>query len=241
MTQEQQSTKLPRVSVVIPAFNEEKNLIACLKALTSQTLPPYEIIVANNNSTDKTGSIALEHGAKALLVIKQGYVFALKSGMSSTNGDVVAVVDADTVVASNWIEIISKVFSNTDVVGATGSIHIRDKRLLSKFNSAIYKYFLVVNFWFNTPHLVGFNFAVRKSSLDQIGGLDTRYEMGPDVELGLRLKKIGRVIFVDNMVVYPSMRRWAENPIKTFIEYTRSYVWTIWLKKPASVKQKVIR
>jgi len=231
----------PRVSVVIPAYNEEDTIKNCLRSLGSQTKKPLEVIVANNNSTDRTGSIAHEYGASALLVKEQGYVFALRAGMDNARGDVIAVVDADTVVATNWIETIMRTFEDSSVVGATGSIKIKDERILSKINNAVYKYFLIINFYFNTPHLVGFNFAVRKNSLNQIGGLDTRYKMGPDVELGLRLKKVGKVIFVNEMLVYPSMRRWEENPVKTFIEYARSYIFTIWFKRPAGVKQKVIR
>ena len=232
---------MPRISVVIPAYNEEKNIKACLRALGSQTTKPYEIIVANNNSTDKTAAIAHEYGARVILAPEQGYVFGLKVGMSATSGDVVAVVDADTLVATNWIEIITKTFSDPAIVGATGSIHIKDGGFFSRINDAAYKYFLIINFALNTPHLVGFNFAVRKDALDKINGLDTRYKMGPDVELGLRLRHVGKVVYVDDMVVYPSMRRWEENPLKTFIEYSRSYIFTVLLKRPAGVKQKVIR
>lgn len=231
----------PRISVVIPAYNEEKNIGSCLRALGSQTVKPYEIIVANNNSTDKTAAIADEHGAKVILATEQGYVFALKTGMSATTGDVVAVVDADTLVATNWIEIITRTFSDPTIVGATGSIHIKDGNFLSRINDAVYKCFLVVNFALHTPHLVGFNFAVRKVALDNINGLDTRYKMGPDVELGLRLRHVGKVVYVDDMVVSPSMRRWEQNPLKTFIEYSRSYIFTVLLRRPAGVKQKVIR
>jgi glycosyltransferase involved in cell wall biosynthesis len=235
------TTATPRISVVIPAYNEEKNIGSCLKALSAQSVKPYEIIVANNNSTDNTATIAHEYKAKVILATEQGYVFALKTGMNGTSGDVVAVVDADTLVPTNWIEIITQTFSDPTIVGATGSIHIKNGNFLSRINDAAYKYFLIINFTLNTPHLVGFNFAVRKTALNKINGLDTRYKMGPDVELGLRLRSVGKVIYVDDMIVYPSMRRWEESPLKTFIEYARSYIWTVLLKKPAAVKQKVIR
>lgn len=230
-----------RVSVVIPAYNEEKNIGACLRALGSQTKKPYEIIVANNNSVDKTVSIGHEYGARIILAREQGYVFALQEGMANTSGDIVAVVDADTVVATNWVEMITQVFSDSDVVGVTGSVRIRNTGLFSKLSEVLFNSFLFINFKIHKPHLVGFNFAVRKTAFTQINGLNTVYKMGPDVELGLRLKEVGRVVYEPKMIVYPSMRRYEENPIRAFIEYTRSYLYTVWLRKPAQVRQKVIR
>ena len=242
MTDFLQSTIHPlRVSVVIPAYNEEKNIGGCLRALGSQTKKPYEVIVANNNSTDRTVSIGHEYGARVVLVQEQGYVFALQKGMDNTSGDVVAVVDADTIVATNWIEMITEVFNDSAVVGVTGSVMIKKVGSFSKLSEVLFNSFLLINFKLHKPHLVGFNFAVRKTAFTQIHGLNTVYKMGPDVELGLRLKDVGKVVYEPRMIVYPSMRRYEENPVRAFIEYARSYFYTVWFRRPAQVRQKVIR
>ena len=62
----------PAISVVIPAFNEEKYLPACLEALKKQTFKNYELIVVDNNSTDKTAQIAKKFGARVVKEKKQG-------------------------------------------------------------------------------------------------------------------------------------------------------------------------
>lgn len=232
---------MPSVSIIIPAFNEEKYLPRTLESIAKQTVAPLEVIIANNNSTDDTEKIAKHYGCKSFLVTKQGYVYALSEGMHTARGDVIAVVDADTVLSKNWVEVIARTFVNDDVVAATGSIIINDTSFLSKINNFLYSLFLQVNFLIGFPHLVGFNFAVRRSIFEKAGGLNTKYIMGPDVELGLRMKKYGKVVFAKDMVDSPSMRRWEKNPPKTFYEYAKSYIYTVWFRRPAPVKQSIIR
>ena len=56
----------PLVSVVIPAYNEEKYLPACLEALSRQTFRDFEVVVVDNNSTDRTAEIARSLGARVV-------------------------------------------------------------------------------------------------------------------------------------------------------------------------------
>ncbi len=235
------SVSSPTISVVIPAYNEEKYLPKALESIKKQTISPLEIIVADNNSTDNTASIAKTAGAKVVPVKDQGNVYAMKGGMDAAKGDIIAGVDADTVVASDWLEVIRDVFSDDKVVAVTGGIHIKDKSPFSRINDFLYFIFLQVNFWIGLPHLVGFNFAVRRETYHKIGGMNTSYEMSSDVELGLRLKKYGKVVLVKKMQVAPSMRRWEKGFVKTTIQYMRGYIYTALLRKPVPLKQEVVR
>lgn len=229
------------VTVVIPAYNEEKLIPHALKSLEKQTVQPDEIIVADNNSTDSTPSIARSYGARVVPVKEQGYVFAFDQGTKAAKGEVIAMLDADTVASPTWIETLHDIFSDPKVVGATGSISIHPLSILSTIKDFLYSAFLVVNFALGQPHMVGFNMAMRKSALEKIHGVNTVYIMGPDVEIGLRLKKVGKVVYRHDMNVIPSMRRVDKHPFKTFKEYSKSYIYTIWLRKPAMVKQSIIR
>ncbi len=229
------------ISVVIPAFNEEKYLPAALESLKAQSFTPFEIIVADNNSTDKTSEIAKSYGARVVPVRQQGNVYAMKGGLDAARGDVIAGVDADTVVAPDWLEVIQKTFSDSHIVGATGSIGIAEKSPFTRLNNFLYMIFLQINFWVGIPHLVGFNFAVRRETYHKIGGMNTSYEMSSDVELGLRLKKYGKIVLVKKMKVAPSMRRWEKNGLRTLVQYTRGYVYTALLRKPVPLKQEIVR
>jgi cellulose synthase/poly-beta-1,6-N-acetylglucosamine synthase-like glycosyltransferase len=165
----------------------------------------------------------------------------MKGGLDAAQGDIIAGVDADTVVSADWLEVINHVFSDEKVVGATGSIAISGKSFFTSINNFLYLIFLRVNFWIGIPHLVGFNFAVRRETYHKIGGMNTEYEMSSDVELGLRLKKYGRVVLVKKMRVAPSMRRWEKNGLRTFIQYMRGYIYTALLRKPVPLKQEIVR
>ena len=242
MTNKDTSKENPlTISVVIPAYNEEKYLPLTLQSIKKQSLTPFEIIVADNNSTDRTAEIAKEYGARVVHVKEQGNVYAMKGGLDAARGDIIAGVDADTVVSTNWIEVINSAFRDDQVVGATGSIRIADKTAFTSLNNFFYFIFLQINFWLGLPHLVGFNYAVRKDTYHKIGGVNIKYEMSSDVELGLRLKKFGKVVLVKKMQVAPSMRRWEKGWIKTAIQYGRGYVYTALLRKPVPLKQEIVR
>src|ERR1035437_8508182 len=115
------------ISVVVAAYNEEKDLPKCLTAITTQDFPKddYEIIVVDNNSTDKTAEIAKSFGARVVQESKQGNTPAVKKGMDSATGEIIANTDADTVVFPDWLSTVKEIFADKDVVGATGSAYVK--------------------------------------------------------------------------------------------------------------------
>lgn len=225
----------PFITVVIPAFNEEEYLPSCLKAIKRQTYPKdrYNIIVVDNNSSDSTAKIAEKAGAIVVKEKKQGHVFALNTGMKRAKGQIIATTDADTEVMRNWLAVIADVFIDKDVVAVTGSAHYKSKsrmkRNIVKFS---YYAYLKVHFAFGKPSLSGLNLAVRKSAFYQIKGLDTRYNIFGDVELGLRIKKVGKVLFRKDLSVVSSPRRWKKGSLEDYYKYINSYFKTVWLLKP---------
>lgn len=93
-----------KVSVVVPAYNEEKYIADCIKSLLAQDFPTeaYEIIVVDNGSTDRTMEIAASMGVRVLN--KVGNVGAVRNfGVKNANGDVIAFIDSDCVVSKDWI------------------------------------------------------------------------------------------------------------------------------------------
>lgn len=85
-------------SVVIPCLNEAPSLPGCLQEIrqAADVLHlPYEIVVADNNSTDNSAQIAREHGARVVSVAKRGYGSALNVGILSARGQAVVFADAD--------------------------------------------------------------------------------------------------------------------------------------------------
>lgn len=107
-----------KVSVVIPARNEEKYIGKCLQSLLEQEEKADEIIVVDNNSSDKTAEIAKSYGARVIKEKTQGITYARTLGFNSAKFEIIARVDADTTVPKDWILRIKKDFedNNTNVV-----------------------------------------------------------------------------------------------------------------------------
>lgn len=93
------------VSIVIPAYNEERHLRACLQSVAAQTVQPYEVIVVDNNSTDRTAQVAQEFPfVRVVTESHQGRVFARNAGFNAAKGDILGRVDADIVLPATWVE-----------------------------------------------------------------------------------------------------------------------------------------
>ncbi len=86
------SENAPKVSVVIPAYNEGPRIGQVIK---DSFLYAAEVLVVDDGSTDDTGTIALEHGARVVRLNRGGYLRAIKSGFAQARGDIVVTLDAD--------------------------------------------------------------------------------------------------------------------------------------------------
>ncbi len=117
---------LLKISVIVPARNEEDNLAICLHSLLQSTYRNYDIIVVNDRSSDKTGEIANTFAAKypQVTVIHaieeregnlKGKPGALHLGILHSHSDIIMMTDADCTVADTWIESIAKQFNNPNV------------------------------------------------------------------------------------------------------------------------------
>lgn len=241
---QEKSNKKLFISVVVPAFNEERYLPLCLKSLTNQTYPKdrFQITVVDNNSTDKTSQIAKEFGAKVILEKRQGNTFALKRGMDEAKGDIIASTDADSKVAPDWLLIIGKEFLDPKVVAITGSVRLDGRsRLMALSMDILYIVSMHISAFIGKPNLSGFNFAVRKDAYLKVGGVNTLFTMSPDVDLGIRLNKIGKVKVVNDLRVTTSFRRWENEFLPTLFDYAKGHIYAAWFRKPPPVKQTVIR
>src|SRR3989344_2115583 len=111
-----------KISVVIPVYNEEEHIGACLQSLKKQTTPPDEIIIVNNNSTDASVAIAQKYGVKIVNEKQQGMIYARNRGFDEAQGDIIARTDSDALLPPNWIEKIKSHFQNHTVDAVGGPI-----------------------------------------------------------------------------------------------------------------------
>ena len=212
-----------RVSVVVPARNEERCLPACLEALRRQTLKEFELIVVDSASSDRTGEIARAFGARVIRLEKPGVSRARQAGFEAAKGDVIASTDADTIVPPDWLERLTAPFSKPEVVGTYGDVVYGDefKALAWSFNNGR-RFFNLLG----VGGLPGQNFAVRRSAFEAVNGFYTPkgnlvygYPEHEDLWLGLKLRRLGRLVAVPKLCVLSSHRRFSSP--KTVLYYFR--------------------
>jgi glycosyltransferase involved in cell wall biosynthesis len=95
------------VSVVVPFFNAEKHIEDCAQALLAQTYPPtrYEIVMVDNNSTDRSAQLVRKYPRIQLLAEqKQGSYAARNRGVAAARGPIIAFTDADCVPSPDWLQ-----------------------------------------------------------------------------------------------------------------------------------------
>ncbi len=109
------------LSIVIPVYNEENYIKICLDAIMAQTIKPLEIIVVDNNCTDKTIEIAKSYPlVKILHEPVQGRTVSRNRGFNAAKGDIIGRIDADSILMPTWVERVLEDFSDSTVDGLAG-------------------------------------------------------------------------------------------------------------------------
>jgi glycosyltransferase involved in cell wall biosynthesis len=205
-----------RVSFIIPALNEEKRIAALIYDIkTLDQNYNYEIIVADGNSTDKTGEIADKMGAIVIRDSKDApktIANGRNTGASLASGEIFIFCDADTVMKDPNIFLaeVFTVFENTKIVGGAPSLKIFPKEAKMKDKVFHYLFNTIVRFSFVTkvPICGGQCQIVRASSFRAVNGYNVNIVHGEDSDFFKRLRKMGKLHFFSKLVVFESPRRY---------------------------------
>ncbi|TBH20987.1 glycosyltransferase [Thermus thermamylovorans] len=194
-----------RISVVIPARNEEALLPQCLEAVLGQSLSPLEVIVVDNASTDRTGEVAAAFGVRVVHCGKRGVAHARQAGLLAARGEWVAMTDADSRPTPTWLQALAR--RAEGAVALYGPLRFYG---VSPWEAALsewgYRAFLNLVALLGRPNLAGANMMVRKEAALKVGGFP-EVEAREDVLLGWRLKGLGPVRYVPEARVLTSARR----------------------------------
>jgi len=207
------------ISVVMPSYNESKYIKRSLEALRNVGVD--EIIVIDGGSKDSTVSIAKQYAD--IVESSPSYDSPAKArnlGIKISRGDVIAFVDADTVVARGWLEAIRNGFRD-GIVGVTGPAYPLEDISFASLVSYIISYDILVRFTLSIgrPHFLGFNVAYRRDILNRIGGFREDVAISEDALLSMSAYKIGKLRFLPDMVVYTSIRRVKERGMSESLFY----------------------
>lgn len=200
--------KKPEISVVIPTLEEEDYIEAILSRL-SRVKPPVEVIVADGGSRDRTLNLAKRFSDKVYLATKQGIAAGRNFGAQKANGDIIVFLDTDVTFPMDFEEKVIETFKNSTVVGATCNIMPLQAQLGATTFFRVYN--IVLRFSTRIrPHSRGEFFAVRRTAFEKVSGFDETMPCLEDHELALRLSKLGRFVFISDLTVYETLRRFRK-------------------------------
>jgi len=199
----QQQSEHPLVTVSVIAYNEDKNLWACLWALSDlSSRYPIEIIGVNNNSTDSTETIFKQAGIPYFNEVQNGCGFARKCGLEHARGAYHMNIDADTLYPVDYVNIMIGHLEQTGVVAVSSTWGYVPDKEHTAFSLWLYERMRDIFLYLQSikrPELSvrGLVFAYRTALAQEIG-IRTDIKRGEDGSLALGLKKFGKIVFVRN-------------------------------------------
>ena len=159
------------VSLIIPVYNEENQIAACLDAIADLADAPDEVLVIDNNCSDNTISIAKKYDFVSVIKeTRQGLIYARNTGFNSAKSDIYGRIDADAVLDKQWIRNVKRHFENDKkLAGLTGPAHSTILPFIhSKTTYGAMSYFRFVNACFRTKVMWGANMAIRATAWETV-------------------------------------------------------------------------
>jgi glycosyltransferase involved in cell wall biosynthesis len=189
----------PDVSIVIPAWNEEKNLLRTLSSLSKlETNYETEIIVINNNSSDKTQYILDKLGVKSFFQPEQSISLTRQMGLEVSKGKYHLCADSDTIYPSMWVDELVEALKNPGVTCVYGEYSFVPHEGMTRRQLAAYEIFSNLLFKLRRKrrdflNVMGFNFAFRKEDGLKVGGFNTGRKFWSDGWMAMQLAEIGQI------------------------------------------------
>ena len=235
----------PRISFVVPAYNEEVLLPACLRAIRAEVERrgvEAEIIVVNNASTDRTAEVAIkEPGVTLVQQPIKGLVMARSAGFEASSGELVANIDADTLVPRGWLDrVLAEFKRDPALVAVSGPYDYYDVPFHIRATARAFYGIGFMTYSFNRYVLrigsmvQGGNFVVKREALIEAGGFDQKFTFyGEDTDIARRMSQVGRVKFTWRLMAKSSGRRLkGDGLLMTGVRYSANYIWATFLGKP---------
>lgn len=245
MTPDNGSGPRPQVSFVVPAYNEERLLPACLAAIRAEierTGCTAEVIVVNNASTDATADLAA--ATPGVAVVDQpvkGLVQARSAGFRISRGLLIANIDADTLIPEGWLARVLQAFEqNPKLVCLSGPYDYYDVPIHIRAFARTFYLVGYATYAFN-KHVMGVgamvqggNFVLVRDVMERLGGYSNAFTFyGEDTDVARRMSKVGDVVFTFKLMAKSSGRRLrGDGLVMTGFRYSANYLWATYFRKP---------
>jgi biofilm PGA synthesis N-glycosyltransferase PgaC len=209
--QETEGVDLPKVSIMIAAYNEEKYIWLALKSIQALDYPNFEVVVVNDGSTDNTLKILEEFSKEYPIRIiskkqNQGKAIAINDAMKCVEGEIILFTDADAELQSDVLQWLIPHFKSTRVAAVAGNPRIKNTdNFLCRMQALEYTTIISTirrsqRVWGRIMTFSGVLFALRKSAFYDVGGFDINART-EDIALTWRLQRRYWDIFFENNAV----------------------------------------
>jgi glycosyltransferase involved in cell wall biosynthesis len=233
-----------KISVVIPALNEQGFIEKAVASLVGQSLPrrDFEIIVVDNGSTDETSALAKRAGADCVVFEPmKGLSAARARGLAQATAPIIAFLDADCLAPPNWLERILRTFAaKPHIIALGGAYDLSADSQIQRLFSVFWQRLVIPCFtaamtvvWKPAAVLFGGNYAARRDILARIG-FDANFVFyGEDTATALALAKCGTVCWDPSLTVKSSNRRYRdEGAFRLFVRYVLTWFSVYFRGKP---------
>ena len=237
---------VPSVSIVVPAYNESVLIARTVASLAASEYQDFDLVVVDDGSVDDTAEIVERLGLERVRVVRQrneGKAAALNTGIRLTKGEIVVMVDADTIFEPETLRRLVQPFADREVGAVSGNAKVGNRRtMLGRWQHIEY----VIGFNLDrrmyevlqcTPTVPGAVGAFRREVLAAVGGVSGA-TLAEDTDLTLAIGRSGRrVVYVEDA------RAWTEAPANLSGLWRQRYRWSfgtmqaVWKHKGALISR----
>lgn len=218
-------------SIIIPTLNEEKNLAICLESLMNQTYKNFEAIIVDGGSKDRTRDIVELYGFQIITVEKtrpHDVSVAKNRGAENAKGDILLFLDADMILEPNCLEVLNGYYKIFSVIG------IACKILPLQGNGIENTMYQINNLLARFSNRMGLHelsyfscHSYRKNIFMKVGGFREDLNACEDLDLSLRIRRLGKYIVTPEITIWTSprrLRKWSYGKyLRRYLRYLVQY------------------
>ena len=217
------------ISVIIPAFNAEGTLGACLSSVFASDHTDFEVIVVDDHSSDNT--LAIARMMPCTLIEKSvngGAAAARNAGAAAASGSILFFLDADIAIRADSLRRIMAVLAaRSDIAAMFGSYQAETPAadFFSKYKNLLHHYTHQISRPDAKTFASGFG-AVRTDVFKALGGFDPGQRFLEDIEFGYRMYRAGHRIFLDKQLLMTHLKRYTFGSLIRSDFFGRAVPWT---------------
>ncbi len=229
----------PQISIIVPAYNEEKWISRTIESLLEADYPKKEIIVVDDGSTDNTYSKAMQYASKDVKIFHKengGKSSAMNYGMLFAKGEIIFTVDGDGVINRQALKSMVSEFKNPEVAGVAGNVKVVNRDNLITHCQAL-EYVTAINLIKRATAMLGVVqvmpgplTAFRRIVAEKVGKYD-KDTLTEDFDITIKILKVGNIVQSNSTGVayteapstikslYKQRLRWYQGNIQTFFKH----------------------